>query len=53
MQAEKVFSSILVPLDGSQLAESALTTAVWLAGKMDAQLTPRPRHREERAARGP
>jgi nucleotide-binding universal stress UspA family protein len=39
MQVEKVFSSILVPLDGSQLAESALTTAVWLARRMDAQLT--------------
>ena len=36
---EKVFRHILVPLDGSQLAESALSTAVWLARKMDAQLT--------------
>jgi nucleotide-binding universal stress UspA family protein len=39
MQGEKVFRSILVPLDGSRLAESALTTAVWLARRMDAQLT--------------
>ena len=36
---EKIFRHILVPLDGSRLAESALTTAVWLARKMDAQLT--------------
>ena len=36
---EKIFRHILVPLDGSRLAESALTTAVWLARKMDAQVT--------------
>ena len=30
---------ILVPLDGSALAESALTTAGWLARKLDAQVT--------------
>ena len=36
---EKIFRHILVPLDGSRLAESALTTAAWLARKMDAQLT--------------
>jgi len=36
---EKIFRHILVPLDGSRLAESALTTAVWLARKTDAQLT--------------
>ncbi|MGA2479951.1 MAG: universal stress protein [Spirochaetia bacterium] len=36
---EKVFRHILVPLDGSRLAESALTTAVWFARKMDAQMT--------------
>lgn len=39
MPGEKMFHHILVPLDGSRLAESALTTAVWLARKMDAQLT--------------
>ena len=39
MPGEKIFHHILVPLDGSRLAESALTTAVWLARKMDAQLT--------------
>jgi len=36
---ERIFRHILVPLDGSRLAESALTTAVWLARKMDAQVT--------------
>lgn len=36
---EKMFRHLLVPLDGSRLAESALTTAVWLARKMDAQVT--------------
>ena len=36
---EKIFHHILVPLDGSKLAESALTTAAWLAKKMDARLT--------------
>jgi nucleotide-binding universal stress UspA family protein len=36
---EKTFRHILVPLDGSRLAESALTTSVWLARKMDAQMT--------------
>jgi nucleotide-binding universal stress UspA family protein len=36
---EKLFRHILVPLDGSKLAESALTTAVWLAKKTGAQLT--------------
>ena len=36
---EKIFRHILVPLDGSRLAESALTNAVWLARKMDAQMT--------------
>ena len=39
MQGEKTFRHILVPLDGSRLAESALTTAVWLAKKTAAQLT--------------
>src|SRR5208337_3452075 len=39
MPGEKMFHHILVPLDGSRLAESALTSAVWLARKMDAQLT--------------
>jgi len=39
MPGEKMFHHILVPLDGSRLAESALTTAVWLARKMDAQMT--------------
>ena len=36
---EKIFRHILVPLDGSRLAESALTTAVWLARNMEAQVT--------------
>lgn len=36
---EKIFRHLLVALDGSRLAESALTTAVWLARKMDAQVT--------------
>lgn len=36
---ERVFRHILFPLDGSRLAESALTTAVWLARAMDAQVT--------------
>jgi len=36
---EKIFRHILVPLDGSRLAESALTNAVGLARKMDAQMT--------------
>ncbi len=36
---EKIFRHILVPLDGSRLAESALTAAVRLARKMDAQVT--------------
>ena len=36
---ERIFRHILVPLDGSRLAESALITAVWLARKMDAQVT--------------
>jgi nucleotide-binding universal stress UspA family protein len=39
MQGEKIFQSILVPLDGSRLAESALSTAVWLARKLDAGMT--------------
>ena len=36
---EEVFRHILVPLDGSRLAEWALTTAVWFARKMHAQMT--------------
>ena len=36
---ERIFRHILVPLDGSRLAESALTAAAWLARKMDAQVT--------------
>jgi nucleotide-binding universal stress UspA family protein len=36
---DEIFRHILVPLDGSRLAESALATAVWLATKMSAQLT--------------
>ena len=36
---DEIFRHILVPLDGSRLAESALTTAVWLAIKTSAQLT--------------
>jgi nucleotide-binding universal stress UspA family protein len=39
MEGDKMFHHILVPLDGSRLAESALVTAGWLAGKLDAQLT--------------
>ncbi len=36
---ERIFRYILVPLDGSRLAESALTTAVWFATRMDARMT--------------
>jgi nucleotide-binding universal stress UspA family protein len=39
MEGESMFRQILVPLDGSRLAESALETAAWLAGKTNAQLT--------------
>ena len=35
----KIFGHILVPLDGSRLAESALTIAVRFARKMDARIT--------------
>ena len=39
MEGDKMFRHILVPLDGSRLAESALATAGWLARKLGAQLT--------------
>jgi len=39
MPGERMFRHILVPLDGSRLAESALTTAVWLAKKANTQVT--------------
>lgn len=39
MEGDTMFRHILVPLDGSRLAESALDTAGWLAGKLGAQLT--------------
>jgi nucleotide-binding universal stress UspA family protein len=39
MEGEEMFHHILVPLDGSRLAESALATAERLAGKTGAQLT--------------
>jgi nucleotide-binding universal stress UspA family protein len=39
MEGDRVFQHILVPLDGSRLAESALATAGWLARKLGAQLT--------------
>ncbi len=39
MEGEKMFRHILVPLDGSRLAESALSAAGWLAGKLGAQVT--------------
>ncbi len=36
---EKVFRHILIPLDGSRLAESAFATALGLARRMDARVT--------------
>ena len=39
MGGDTVFRHILVPLDGSRLAESAVTTAGWLAGKTGALVT--------------
>ena len=39
MEGDRVFQHILVPLDGSRLAESALATAGWLARQLGAQLT--------------
>ncbi len=39
MEGDAMFRHILVPFDGSRLAESALDTAGWLAGKLGAQLT--------------
>jgi len=32
MEGDRMFLHILVPLDGSRLAETALSTAGWLAG---------------------
>lgn len=39
MEGDKTFRHILVPLDGSRLAESAITTAILFARRFDAQLT--------------